>query len=122
MLVARPAAGAATKVKRQMYTFDPTDDLVDHVDSEVRGLIGVIVLRANFRVHEQAKVRIIDLDDIGSGITKQLDLASQKGYAGFNERFAGGVGSPRFLVVLQPFAEQPWRWKRHLDLPVRGRA
>ena len=67
---------------RRELTVDPASPNVPH--ARVKGIgraIGMVETGTHHRVHEQAQMRIVDLDDVGTGGADQLQFAAEDRYA-----------------------------------------
>src|SRR5262245_8472502 len=84
--------GTAAEMDGQFGAFDAFDDLIVHIDGEVGGFFGVVVLLAHIRIDEEAEVWVIDLNDRDAFVAKQLDLAAKDGNTGANEILSLGIG------------------------------
>ena len=80
--------GAAAEVNGYLDITEPFDNLVDHIDTKV----SVVVVRADFRVNKQAKVRVVNLNDSDAFFAQELDFAAQDGDAIGDERVTRGIG------------------------------
>jgi len=114
---ARAAAGPATEMHSDFDAGDPFDDLVDHVDGEVGCLFCVGIFRAHIRIDEQAQMRVIDLNDIGSLLLQQFELAAQHRHACTHKVVLLRVRLDRLFTIPHAFSQQRRRRKCGLDLP-----
>ena len=99
LFAARARAGAATKMHGDFDAGDAADDLIDHVDRKSGRGIGVGIFGAHAGIHEQAKMRVVDLRDVRAGIADQFQFAAEDRHASADE-----------IVALR---DRPWRISRH---------
>ena len=101
---------------------DIGEDFVVHVGGKLRLSVGaipfVIVLRAHLRIDEQAQVRIIHLDHVGTRLGHQFRLAAQQRHHGLGEGARGLIDAHRTFGVPHPFRQQRRRRQRRLDETV----
>ncbi len=121
MLAAHAGAGAPAQMDRELDAAETLDQLVDHVDREIGGAVGVVILGAHLGVDEQAEMRIVDLHDVGTGLDDQLELAPEDRHAVAHEGLACRIGLARALGVPEPLAQQGRGGQRDLGLPRRDR-
>ena len=69
--------GPSAKMQCELC-IDSINHFIDHINSEVCRTIRVIVQRSYLWIDEQAQVRIVNLDDIGSCLANEFDFFSQK--------------------------------------------
>ena len=89
-----PGAGACAtaEVNRKLDIVKAFDDLVYHIDAEVRSMFGVVIFSADVGIDEQAKVRVINLYNGNAFLAQQFNFAAKDGDAVDDERLARGVG------------------------------
>ncbi len=75
-------AGASAEVDGKLDVIEAINDLVDHVDTEVRS---VVIFCADLWVNKQAKVRIINLDHGNGFLAQKFNFATKDGDAVGNE-------------------------------------
>ncbi len=75
-------AGASAEVDGKLDVIEAINDLVDHVDTEVRS---VVIFCADLWVNKQAKVRIINLDHGNAFLAQKFNFATKDGDAVGNE-------------------------------------
>ena len=78
-------ACAPTEVNGKLDIIEAFNDLVDHIDTEVRGVFGVIVFCPDIGIDEQAKVRVVNLNHGDAFFAQEFNLAAKDGDAGGNE-------------------------------------
>ena len=100
---------------------EPFDNLVNHIDTEVSGAVSVIVVRADFWVNKQAKVRVVNLNDSDAFLAQEFDLAAQDGDAIGDERVTSGIGGAGFFGRPHAFAQQRGCGQGCLDPAVGDR-
>ena len=118
-----PGAGssATAEVNRKLDILKAFDDLVDHIDTEVRGMFGVVISSADIGIDEQAKVRVVNLNNGNAFFAQQFNFAAKDGDAVGDERLARGVGATRFFGGPHAFTEQRGSGQGCLDLTVGDR-
>ena len=89
--------GAAAEVNGCLDIAEPFDNLVNHIDTEISGAVSSGVVRADFRVNKQAKVRVVNLNDSDAFLAQELDFAAQDGDAIGDERLTRGIGGAGFF-------------------------
>ena len=55
--------GAAAEVNGCLDIAETFDNLVNHIDTEVSGAVSSGVVRVDFRLNKQSKVRVVNLND-----------------------------------------------------------
>ena len=82
-----PGAGssATAEVNRKLDIFKAFDDLVDHIDTEVRGMFGVVISSADIGIDEQAKVRVVNLNNGNAFFAQEFNFVAKDGDAIGNE-------------------------------------
>lgn len=78
-------AGAPAEVDGKLDVIEAINDLVDHVDTEVRSVVSVVIFCADLWVNKQAKVRIINLDHSNAFLAQKFNFATKDGDAVGNE-------------------------------------
>ena len=118
-LAADAGARAAAQVDCEGHAFDALDHRIDHIHGEIGRGVGLAIGRAHRRIDEEAQMRIVDLDDVGTGVADELHLAPQDRNAVAHKVIALRIGLGRFVRVPHALAQQGRRRQRGLDL-ARG--
>ena len=89
------ASGARTGATAEVYGnldfIETFDDLVDHIDTEVSGMFWVVIFSADIGIDEQAKVRVVNLNNGNAFFAQQFNFTAKDGDAVGDERLARGV-------------------------------
>ena len=78
---ASTGACTAAEVNCKLDIIEAFNDPVYHVDTEVSRVVGVVVFRADAGIDEQAKVRVVDLNDGDTFFAKEFNFSAKDGNA-----------------------------------------
>ena len=104
-IAARTCARATSQMNCHLYAFNAMDDLIVHVDGEVRGTVWISVLAADLRIDEQAQMRIIDLDNGDTLVAEQFNLPAENRNAVAHEVFTSRISNRRLVGIPHSLAE-----------------